>query len=189
MILTKGQLGIKFPGILSADNKRFSLNIIKWLTGDTLPAIDLASKGFDLIDKIERTLVQFIMNELQKNYHNNYWGKGVPENIRIKCATRREQENTSLPPQCYFDLLDIKEIIEKKWKIFEENFNKAGLSGGKKEALSWFMTLNGIRKNVMHPARRQTIPGLITNDDIDWLNSLLGYIRQLLGAPDPSHIH
>lgn len=175
-----GPTGVEFPGISAADNEVLALNILKWLTGSRLHSETTAANAFTLVDSIERSLVEFAVERL-KGALNDWWTDGIPLPVRNKCAQRREEEGNKIPKWAYLDLLDVRTIFEKNWKVFERDLAAVGWSGGKGAALSWFVELNEIRRNVMHPIRRHFVSSLVDHSTISKLKTLLDRVS-LLGV-------
>ena len=171
-----GPTGVAFPGITAGDNEALATNILKWLAGQLEEPRDVAIMAFDNLDRIERSLVEFIHKRLQDTLGEDWWTKGIPLPIRKKCADRCEEEGNLLPKASYLDLLDVQTILRKNWRLFERDWAAAGWSGGKESALSWFSELNDIRKSVMHPVRRHFVPNLVDHTTVsklsDWLNRI-----------------
>jgi len=173
-----GPTGIDFPGITVADNEVLALNILNWLAGHRLEPSGAAATAFDLVDRIERSLVEFAVNGL-KSAFEDWWTNGIPLPIRNKCAQRREEEGNKIPKVAYLDLLDVREILEKNWRLFEKKLAAVGWGGGKKSPLSWFDELNDIRRSVMHPVRRHFVPNLVGQTTLSKLSDLLNRIQRL----------
>ncbi len=112
---------------------------------------------YELVAASEERLHLFIRQRLQQALGEdeaNWWHQGVPLNIRQKCAQRREDDSRPKPLYNYTDLIDLKEIIDKKWTLFEADFQQVKASiKSKKEFLESLVRLNEIRKSVMHPVR------------------------------------
>src|SRR5207247_7706251 len=106
-----GPTGVDFPGITAADNEVLASNILKWLAGHRLHSPTIAATAFNLVDSIERTLVQFAVNGLKSGL-KDWWTEGIPLPIRSKCAQRCEEEGNKIPKVAYLDLLDVKTILE-----------------------------------------------------------------------------
>jgi hypothetical protein len=173
-----GPLGHSFPGITGEANARLAENVIKWLAGSRNHR-PLAEEAFCLTDRIERALVEYTVHQLKVSFNIDWWTKSVPQTVRVKCVTRKEEEGNQLPPTAYFDVLDIKDILEKNWVLFGVALETVGWSGGKSKALSWVKDFNDIRKNVMHPTRRVFSPGLIDSKTISTLRGWLTQVERL----------
>ena len=81
-----------------------------------------------------------------------WWRQGVPEPLRKKCRERQEGDPEPIEdPYCYTDLLDLRDILEKRWTSIQGHIGVLG--SDKPRALREIERLNGIRKSVMHPVR------------------------------------
>jgi hypothetical protein len=99
-----------------------------------------------------------VVNTLKREYgdgEEGYWRRGVPVLIRQKCQGRREEDDQPCDvPFKYTDLMDLSEIIGKKWSIFQHILPKEYASD--KNALKTDLRqLNRIRNTVMHPVKRR----------------------------------
>ena len=185
----QGPFGTVFPGITGADNLLFAANILRWLAGNNLRSRDRTVEAFELVDHIERSFLEYMHRKLCAAYADNWWTEGIPVEIRKKCAERCEEEGNKLPKPAYLDLLDSKNIVDKNWQAFEQDFNIVGWRGGKRAALGWFTRLNELRKNVMHPTRRHFVPTLVAQEDVVWLRQLHTEIQKLLELPSSILVH
>lgn len=93
---------------------------------------------YEDIRDIELLLHKFVREKLEEYYgseETQWWAKGIPKQIRMKCQERREEsESSRLDPWCYTDLIDMKEIIDKQWAIISP-FLSNDLKHDKKIAL------------------------------------------------------
>ncbi|OFW33334.1 MAG: hypothetical protein A3J28_18380 [Acidobacteria bacterium RIFCSPLOWO2_12_FULL_60_22] len=168
-----------FSGISARNNEALASNILKWLAGQPLHQPNVAVISFDLVDRIERSLIEFSVKIL-KGKLPDWWTKGIPLPIRQKCALRCEEEDNRFLKECYLDLIDIKTILEKNWSLFESHMAAIGWVGGKTKALRWLDDLNDIRKIVMHPVRRHFIPNSVDSSTVLRLNDLWDRIHRLV---------
>jgi len=109
---------------------------------------------YEIIRDIEVTLHSAIKNILVSEYGpNDWWRKGIQENIRADCAASLERDpEPASEPYCYTNFIHLKEILDKQWKIFSKVLPRK-LSSDKKKLLSGLVKLNQIRNAVMHPVR------------------------------------
>ncbi len=128
----------------------------------------------------EERLHIFIRHRLEKvlgKGESEWWVKGVPQEVRKKCAQRREEDPRREDAYGYTDLIDLKEIIDDNWRFFNEDFQQVkGKFKDKKEFLAAFVRLNDIRKIVMHPVR-----SLPTGDDFGFARHMREVIEQFCG--------
>lgn len=106
----------------------------------------------DLRD-IEATLHSRIRSALESAYgtEKKDWWLKLPLEVRNKCNERCEEDNLSLDPYCYTDLLDLRKILDKNWNALRTEAGR--LSSDKPRMMSDLVKLNKIRNMVMHPAR------------------------------------
>lgn len=126
---------------------------------------------------IEIQLHQLIRHALEKEFgfdESGWWRRGIPKEVRMKCQMRREDEDTdpARDPYCYTDLIDLKEILDKRWGILSQYLSPRAIAD-KKRLLRDLIRLNQIRRLVMHPVRGETP----SEDDFEFIHSL----KELLG--------
>ena len=113
-------------------------------------SVDLPPSNFDKILKTERILRELIHCVLKKEFGDDekgWWCKGVPEKIRLSVQERREKDKERLDYFRYLYLIELKEIIEKQWKLFQPYFNN-------REFISSKLTkVNEIRNIIFHGKR------------------------------------
>jgi hypothetical protein len=170
--------GILFPGITGASNRMLAGNVLRWLAGHSATR-SYAEHAFHLVDRIERSLVEFTVRRLESALAD-WWTDGVPVSVRKKCSERQEDEGNKLPRGAYLDIVDVKTILEvpRNWKIFEKDLRMVGWTD-KKAALSWIPEFNDIRRNVMHPTRRHFKPNLLDQASISKLRTWLRKVEKL----------
>jgi hypothetical protein len=117
----------------------------------------LAVEIYEMLFEIEVNLHTKIRAILQKQYGHSeagWWTQGVPETVRRSCADELEKNAKFVtePKYNFTTLLNLKEIIEKRWAIFSHLL--PSYAQKEKEKFSdEFDRLNGIRNKVMHPVR------------------------------------
>lgn len=111
---------------------------------------------YGLVFPTEMMLRLFIRHKLQQalgKEESEWWLKGVPENIRVDCAQRHEKDHHRKDRFDYTYLMDLNEIINKQWKLFEPDFQRVkDKFKSKKEFLEGLIRLNEIRNLVAHPS-------------------------------------
>ena len=117
-----------------------------------------------LHDQIKRILVEKIpvsKDEVDVDHWSEaretaWWRKGVPQEVRIDCVRKREEDSQLVPehPYCYTNLISLKKIIfsKKRWPLFVNRLPKA-VAAHKDDFADRLDTLNSIRNRVMHPVR------------------------------------
>jgi len=129
---------------------------------------------YEIIRDIEISLYNAIKDILLLEYGpNDWWRKGIPENIRAECAAFRERDlEPANEPYCYANFIHLKEILDKQWKVFTKTLPKKLLSE-KKKLLSGLTKLNQIRNSVMHPVRGT----VLTNKDFAFVRKFRDYLE------------
>jgi hypothetical protein len=129
---------------------------------------------YEKIAAIERKVHGFIEITLKKEIGNSeqeWWVKGIPEKIRIDCQTLCEKDKRKQPPYCYTYLINLKEILDYNWKIFEKHHTQiVKQCKSKKDFLDAFHKLNDIRNTFYHPTRE--LENLPEEDSLflDWFD-------------------
>ncbi len=134
---------------------------------------------YEYICDIEITLHEMVRHTLEGKFgkeEKGWWRQGIPEIIRKKCATRREED--ALPcdsPFEYTDLIELSDIITKKgnWELFQGRLHR-NYAGNGKELKRHLHRLNGIRNAVMHPVKERNW----SEDDLQFVKDVR---RRLLG--------
>jgi hypothetical protein len=112
---------------------------------------------YELLSDLERTLHQRVRSCLEEKYSQSeraWWWK-VPLPVRLACVAAREKaEDHDEDPYSYTTLLDLWEIIKKRWELFEKRL--PAQFGKKKSKLERdFNLINAIRNKIAHPVRGQ----------------------------------
>ena len=71
-----------------------------------------------LFKAVEMRLAGFVLTVLKQS-QPNWWEECVPLTMRQECAQRQEEEKNRWPKEAYFDLIDLKDLMQKNWKLFE----------------------------------------------------------------------
>ena len=105
-----------------------------------------------------------------------WWRKGIPSNIRVKCASRREEdEEPCETPYAYTTLIDLSAVVSKNWSLFRSRVPK-NYRANRKQLESDFVRLNRIRNSVMHPVKERKW----SEDDFEFVRRM----SQLFGTRD-----
>jgi hypothetical protein len=130
------------------------------------PALDIGTEPLDLpedpfrvIQIIEQRLHAFIRNLLVEHYGDGeeaWWRKGIPLEVRKKCVSRREDDATPQEAYSYVDFIDLKDIVDKQWSVFESNLLTVsrGHLSNKRQWMSQLNLLNDLRNRLAHAVRR-----------------------------------
>lgn len=107
------------------------------------------------VEIVIHDLVSKVLKEAFGDEESGYWRKGVPRPIRIRCQEHREEdEEPSGSPLQYTTLIELSQIIDKNWSLFEPLLPK-DYQGKKRLVASHLARLNAIRNAVMHPVKRR----------------------------------
>jgi hypothetical protein len=110
--------------------------------------------------QLEGFLHVHIKHTLVRSYGDEWWRRGVPENIRADCAAALERDpEPAAEPYCYTTLTHLKEVFDKRWPLFSRLLPPRAASD-KSRFLSGLTKLNQIRNRVMHAAK-----GIHPNED------------------------
>lgn len=126
---------------------------------------------------IERELHQFIQINLKREFGesgDDWWIKGIPLQIRQKCADKCEADNRSQHAYYYTDLIDLKPILDNNWRLFEGNLRRVrDKCKSKNELLDALGKLNHLRNTMFHGARQKDELSPEDNEFLDWFASLI----------------
>ena len=99
------------------------------------------------------SIVRHVLECEFPHHDDAWWREGVPEKIRIRCATTKETEPEPISDLfAYTNLIDLKRIIDANWKVFKQAVPTA-FENNKKLLMSIFDELNTLRNGVMHPIK------------------------------------
>lgn len=142
------------PELLGGGKDRDELELFISLRQRRVFAGDL----YELVSETELTLHQLVRDTLIQEFgsdESGWWRKGIPNELRIKCATRREEDHDpSVSAYCYTDLIDLGKIMFKNWNLFV-NVLPTSYRANRKKLESDFALLNRIRNSVMHPVKER----------------------------------
>ena len=85
---------------------------------------------------------------------DSWWWEGVPENIRLKIASRIQQAGGGVEEE-FFDFLHYENIIKANWSLFKMTFAYGPSANVSKEkGTGWLREISQWRNKVMHSSRR-----------------------------------
>jgi hypothetical protein len=121
---------------------------------------------YELVRSVEVRLHNFIKQAFIAEFgEEQWWRGGVPDNIRAECAALLEKDpEPAEEPYRYTHLINLREILDKRWPILGKYLPKS-LLNQKKDLLEWLLRLNRIRNAVMHPVRNT----VISEDDFEFV--------------------
>lgn len=107
---------------------------------------------YTILCRVEVFLHEVIKMMLQHEYRDGeeqWWVKGVPLDVRQRCVKLREENGRDLPEYGYTNLVDLKVILDKQWKVFSRVFGDKN----KSQIVSNLDRMHQIRNDVMHPVK------------------------------------
>lgn len=132
-------------------------------------ARDPRSDLYKLICNVEIILHRFVRRTLETEYSKEWWKKGVPEATRKSCQVRKEEDPNPIDdPYHYTTVIDLKDTIDRNWKIFAPKLPKP-FGSNKQDFLREFQRFSEIRNRVMHPVK----PMKAYEDDYRFIRNLL----------------
>jgi DGQHR domain-containing protein len=124
-------------------------------------------------DRIERVLQRLVIDELSRECgEDQWWIVGVPTKVRQKASDLYEKDAGQRGGrECYFDLIDYRDIAQANWKLFEPILGY-GTPAGKDKRTAWMSFVNDKRRVVAHASTGMTV-------SVEDLNILEEYERWL----------
>jgi predicted transcriptional regulator len=131
---------------------------------------------YELVRTLEVRLHNFVKQAFIAEFgEEQWWRGGVPDSIRAECAALLEKDpEPSEEPYRYTHLINLREILDKKWSVLSKYMPKA-LLNGKKDLLERLLRLNRIRNAVMHPVRNT----IISEEDFEFVRDLESDLAEL----------
>jgi hypothetical protein len=131
---------------------------------------------YELVRSVEVRLHNFIKQAFIAEFgEEQWWRGGVPDNIRAECAALLEKDpEPSEEPYRYTHLINLREILDKRWPVLGKYLPKS-LLNQKKDVLERLLRLNRIRNAVMHPVRNT----VISEDDFEFVRDFERQLAQL----------
>jgi hypothetical protein len=167
-------IGPDLTNVTSEGNRQLAVNVLRWLCGTEAPL-----RAEMHCHRIEVNLVDFVLGAV-KNTGDNWWIERIPLTIRQECAKRHEEEKCRWPKEAYLDLIDLKTIMSKEWKLFESHLRAAGCEGGKDRCLAWLDRLNEIRRMVGHPLKKHVAGHSFSDEEQAFLKGCDDLVRKLV---------
>jgi hypothetical protein len=124
---------------------------------------------YELVRMLELRLHSFIKEAFVAEFgEENWWRSGVPDTIRAECAALREKDPEPAEDAfCYTHLINIREVLDKRWPILSKYMPKH-LLNAKKDLLERLLRLNRVRNSVMHPVRN----AVLSEDEFEFVRDL-----------------
>jgi hypothetical protein len=141
---------------------------------------------YELVRNVEVRLHSFIKQAFISEFGDeNWWRSGIPDNIRADCAALLEKDpEPADEPYCYTHLINLREILDKRWPVLSR-FMPKHLLNQKKELLERITKLNRIRNSVMHPVRNAAL----SEDDFEFVRDIERDLADLrVHLPEPENV-
>jgi predicted transcriptional regulator len=124
---------------------------------------------YELIRTLELRLHSFVKDAFVAEFgEEDWWRSGIPDTIRAECAALREKDPEPAEDAfCYTHLINIREILDKRWPVLSKYMPKH-LLNGKKDILERLLRLNRVRNTVMHPVRN----AVLSEDEFEFVRDL-----------------
>ncbi len=110
----------------------------------------------DVVDRIETTLQQTVIEELMREYgpdEAQWWMLGVPRTVRKRVGDRHEDDDGKRGgKEYYFELMDYRNIVLENWELFSDllGADAGRANSGKDKRTAWMNEVNEIRRIVSH---------------------------------------
>ncbi len=139
---------------------------------------------YELVRSIEVRLHSFIKQAFIAEFgEEQWWRSGVPDNIRAECAALLEKDpEPASEPYCYTHLINIREILDKRWPELSKYLPKH-MQNQKKDLLERLLRLNRIRNSVMHPVRNVQL----NEEEFEFVRDISEMLGELKLQTAPSH--
>jgi hypothetical protein len=129
---------------------------------------------YEYISGIEIEIHRIVQQTLKAEWgdqEKEWWGQGVPVEIRKKCETRRQDDAQPCDSEfAYTDLIDLGKIILENWGLFKNHLpQNYGINRNVIDAD--FVRLNTIRNAVMHSMTKQDW----SEDDFQFVKDVRGW--------------
>jgi hypothetical protein len=116
---------------------------------------DIYVQGYAIHNDLETKIRKFVIGNLKIEYGRKYqqwWGKGIPKDIRVEAVKKRES-NLTVPIEEYLNFYDYIKIMSKKenWNnIFKDYFQIKKDAKSKDAKLDFLKEANETRNIIMH---------------------------------------
>ena len=141
---------------------------------------NLNQEAYGAIDRIQPRLQELVVDTLKSVYGENvnqWFGQGVPVNVRTKISNRIAASDRPdyESPERSMDIVDYRNIIEAKnnWHRFEKFLSQG--EGNKANRTKWLQKFNQIRIAVMHPDRGE----VVNREQLEWLESISDWLLKI----------
>jgi hypothetical protein len=151
------------------------------LMQDNLFANKPSVQAYVYLTESESSLHQFVKAKLIQELgedEKDWWMKGIPQKIRLRCVTTREEKPSREEAYAYTNLIDLGTIIANNWRIFDTCFRPFREHvKSKNDIESMICRVNEIRNKVFHstsPTRTE-----LADEEISLLRSFHELVKEL----------
>lgn len=132
------------------------------------------SQGYMLVATMELRLHNFVLQKLRVEHGDQDWRKQVPQSVRKACSDRYEMDDNRYKWEQYLYLIDLKDIIEKRWHLFQIHAERLDKFPGKAQLIKYLEELNRLRNQIMHPLKRKPLG----QEDFEFLSEFSRRLEQ-----------
>ena len=119
------------------------------------------------------------MRELQNQYNDSWWKKGVPEVIRQRCAGLQETDpDTKEHKWQYLYLIDNRDIALANWLLLGDAFSLLR-EGNKINRTKWLVDLNRLRNTTHH-----VVKGVLNRNEVTLVKNIHKQVFQKMALSD-----
>jgi hypothetical protein len=112
---------------------------------------------YEYISVTEVGIHRLVRRRLEREFGTTddaWWRKGIPGQLRVRCVSRREEDEDPADPYSYTTLIDLLTVMTSNWPLFQNELPER--YGPNRRQLEKDMArLNGIRNSVMHPVKER----------------------------------
>jgi DGQHR domain-containing protein len=133
-----------------------------------------------VLDRIERTLQRVVIDELKREYDDQWWTLGISLKVRKKASDLFEEDQGRRGGrEYYFDLIDYRDITQSNWRLFEPILG-FGSSPGKDKRTAWLAFVNEKRRVVSHASSGASV----TTEDLSSIEEYDHWLAERVGGYD-----
>ncbi|HUP60440.1 MAG TPA: DGQHR domain-containing protein [Thermoanaerobaculia bacterium] len=132
------------------------------------------------LDRIERALQRGVVDELKREYDDQWWTLGIPKKVRKKAGDLYEEDDGRRGGrEYYFDFIDYRDIAQHNWTLFESMLG-LGSSAGKDKRTAWLVFVNDKRRIVSHASSGASV----SVDDLATIEQYERWLSESVGGQD-----
>jgi len=132
------------------------------------------------LDRIERTLQCVLVEELRREYDEQWWTLGVPKKVRKKVGDLYEEDDGRRGGrEYYFDFIDYRDIAHHNWSMWEPLLG-FGSAAGKDKRTAWLVFANDKRRIVAHASSGASV----SLDDLAAIEQYERSLTERVGGQD-----